>query len=64
MLKFKVELEYSELVYVRLDMLEKIKKYLESARYWKSEGETKLCRYYIGRAVIYRNIVKAIDKTR
>lgn len=26
MLKFKVELEYSELVYVRLDMLEKIKK--------------------------------------
>ena len=64
MLKFKVELEYHELLYVRMDALEKIKKYLESARYWKSEGETKLCHYYIGRAASYRNIVKAIDKTR
>lgn len=64
MLKFKVELQYSEMVYVRLDMLEKIKKYLESARYWKSAGETKLCRYYLQRAAIYRNIVKAIDKNR
>ena len=64
MLKFKVELEYYELLYVRMDALEKIKKYLESARHWKSEGDPKLCRYYIGRAVTYRNIVKAIDKAR
>lgn len=64
MLKFKVELEYCELLDIRTDALEKIKKYLESARYWKSEGDTKLCHYYIGRATTYRNIVKAIDKTR
>ena len=64
MLKFKVELEYCELLDVRMVVLEKIKKYLESARYWKSEGDTKLCRYYIGRAVTFRNIAKAIDKIR
>ena len=62
MLKFKVELAYAEIIYVRLGALEKIKEYLEIARYWKSEGHTQMCRYYIRRAAIYRNIVKAIDK--
>lgn len=61
MLKFKVELEYCELVYVRMNALEKIETYLETARYWKLEGETKFCCDALKTAAIYRNIVKAID---
>ena len=62
MMKFKLELTYSELLCVRYGMLEKIKTYRESARYWKSEGDLELYRYFIERAAFCRNIVKAIDK--
>lgn len=60
-MKFKIELGITETVYVRMDALNQIKKYLESARYWKSEGETELCHDFLRSAAVYRNIVKAID---